>query len=147
LKIQANGLTGHLEEHWADVGADNGWIGGSGESWERGPYYLDGLVPLAYLLEDEKLIAKANKWIEWALSSQKTNGMFGPEKIETVNNDVNKEQDWWHYMIMFKVLMQHEEATDDERVIPFISKFLRYMRAHIEDQPLDRRAMESTDPT
>jgi hypothetical protein len=56
-------------------------------------------------------------------------------------------QDWWHYMIMFKVLMQHEEATDDERVIPFISKFLRYMRAHIEDQPLDRRAMESTDPT
>lgn len=137
LQIQANGLTGHLEEHWADVGADNGWIGGSGESWERGPYYLDGLLPLAYLLEDDKLIAKANIWVEWVLSSQKIEGMFGPERIETVNNDVNKEQDWWHYMIMLKVLMQHEEATDDERVIPFISKFLRYVRAHIEEQPLD----------
>ena len=55
LRIQANGLTGHLEEQWADVGPDNGWIGGSGESWERGPYYLDGLLPLAYLLEDEAL--------------------------------------------------------------------------------------------
>lgn len=41
LRIQADGFTGHLEEHWEDVGPNNGWIGGDGESWERGPYYLD----------------------------------------------------------------------------------------------------------
>ncbi|MFD2333089.1 hypothetical protein ACFSR7_27855 [Cohnella sp. GCM10020058] len=28
LRIQADGLTGHLDEHWADVGPDNGWLGG-----------------------------------------------------------------------------------------------------------------------
>lgn len=137
LRIQADGFTGHLEEHWADVGPENGWIGGKGESWERGPYYLDGLLPLAYLLEDEKLIAKANRWVEWSLASQQENGLFGPNRIETVNQDVNKSHDWWHYMIMLKVMMQHEEATHDERVIPFLTKFFKYTHATIETHPLE----------
>lgn len=136
LRLQADGLTGHLEEHWKDVGPDNGWIGGDGESWERGPYYLDGLVPLAYLLQDERLIAKAQRWIEWSLASQQADGSFGPARIETVNHDVDKNQDWWHYMIMLKVLMQYAEATGDARVVPFMSRFLRYVRCRLEAQPL-----------
>lgn len=136
LRIQADGLTGHLEEHWADVGPNNGWIGGEGESWERGPYYLDGLLPLAYILGDEKLIAKANRWIEWSLASQQENGFFGPAHITTVNNDLDKKQDWWHFMIMLKVMMQYEEATSDERIVPFLSKFFGYVSSIIEEQPL-----------
>ena len=38
LRIQANGLSGHLDEFWPDVGPNSGWLGGTGESWERGPY-------------------------------------------------------------------------------------------------------------
>ncbi|MDQ8737656.1 beta-L-arabinofuranosidase domain-containing protein [Paenibacillus sp. LHD-38] len=136
LRIQADGLTGHLEEHWEDVGPNNGWIGGNGESWERGPYYVDGLLPLAYILGDEKLIAKANRWVEWSLASQQENGSFGPARIETVNNDVDKQHDWWHFMIMLKVMMQFEEATGDERIVPFLSKFFGYVRATIEEIPL-----------
>lgn len=136
LRIQADGLTGHLEEHWADVGPNNGWIGGNGESWERGPYYLDGLLPLAYILGDERLIAKANKWVEWSLASQQENGFFGPARIETVNGEVDKNQDWWHFMIMLKVMMQYEEATGDERIVPFLTKFFGYVRETIEEQPL-----------
>ena len=45
LRLQAEGITGRLEEVWPDVAPDSGWKGGDGESWERGPYYLDGLLP------------------------------------------------------------------------------------------------------
>jgi len=137
LLIQADGFTGHLDEHWADVGPDNGWLGGTGDSWERGPYYLDGLLPLAYLLEDDKLIAKANRWVEWALSSQREDGGFGPAFIHTVNQEVNRRIDWWHYMIMLKVLMQHEEATGDARVVPFLVRYMRYVHGMIEANPLE----------
>ena len=68
LTIAANGLTGHLDEFWPSV-KNTAWKGGEGEAWERGPYYLDGLVPLAYILQDERLIAKAASWIEPILAS------------------------------------------------------------------------------
>ena len=58
FRIQANGLSGHLDETWADVGPNSGWLGGTGESWERGPYFLDGLIPLAYLLDDRRAESK-----------------------------------------------------------------------------------------
>jgi uncharacterized protein len=48
LQAQAEGLTGHLDDFWPDL-INSAWRGGEGEAWERGPYYLDGLVPLAYL--------------------------------------------------------------------------------------------------
>ena len=49
LRLQAQGLSGHLDEFWPDLGPNSAWLGGTGEGWERGPYFLDGLVPLAYL--------------------------------------------------------------------------------------------------
>src|ERR1039457_5808537 len=56
LQLQANGLSGHVDEFWPDLGSNSGWLGGTGESWERGPYFPHGLVPLAYLTGDERLI-------------------------------------------------------------------------------------------
>ena len=106
LTVQANGLTGHLDEFWEDVGPNSGWLGGTGESWERGPYYLDGLLPLAYLLDDEKLIQKVKPWIEWTLNSVRPNGFFGP-----------RNPDWWARMVMLKVLMMYYEVTDDQLAV------------------------------
>jgi len=127
LEIQADGLTGHIEEIWPDLGPDSGWLGGTGESWERGPYYLDGLVPLAHLLGDASLIARAQKWIEWMLGSQRPDGQFGP-----ANND-----DWWPRMVAAKVLQQHAEATGDDRVLPFLERYFEYQLRELPSRPLD----------
>ena len=50
LRIQADGLSGHLDEFWPDI-KDSAWIGGKAEGWERMPYWLDGVIPLAWLLD------------------------------------------------------------------------------------------------
>ncbi len=131
LQVQADGLTGHLDEFWPDVGPQSGWLGGKGESWERGPYYLDGLLPLAHLLNDEKLLKKANDRIEWAIHSQRPNGQFGP-----LSND-----DWWPRMIMCKVLAMHYEATGDPRVPPMLTRYFRYQLAELPRRPLKEWAV------
>ena len=126
LEIQASGLSGHLDETWADVGANSGWLGGTGESWERGPYFLDGLIPLAYLLDDSRLKAKAQKYIEWILTHQGSNGMIGP-----ASND-----DWWPRIVALKALTQYEEFTGDPRVTPLMDRYFRYQLAELPKRPL-----------
>ena len=75
LERMAAGMTGHLDEWYPEVCGDrNAWLGGDGDTWERGPYWIDGLYPLARLLKDETLIAKAMPWIEWTLANQRDNG-------------------------------------------------------------------------
>jgi DUF1680 family protein len=126
LQIQASGLTGHLDEFWKDVGNNSGWLGGTGESWERGPYYLDGLLPLAYELNDPRLIEKAKRWVEWTLTHQQADGQIGPP-----SND-----DWWPRMVMLKVLTQYQEATGDRRVIPLMTKYFAYELRELPKRPL-----------
>ena len=126
LQIQANGLSGHLDETWPDVGPNSGWLGGTGESWERGPYFLDGLLPLAYLLDDPRLKAKAQKYIEWTLNNQSPNGMIGPR-----SND-----DWWPRIVMLKALAQYQEVTGDSRVVPLMGRYFAYQLAELPKRPL-----------
>ena len=126
LRIQADGMTGHLHEFWPDVGPNSGWLGGSGESWERGPYYIDGLLPLAVLLDDARLRGISNQFVEWTLTHQRADGMIGP-----TGND-----DWWPRMVMVKVLAQHYEATRDERVIPVLTRYFHYQLAAMPARPL-----------
>jgi hypothetical protein len=126
LEIQAGGLSGHLDEFWPDVGPNSGWLGGSGESWERGPYFLDGLVPLAHLLENQSLLKKSNQWVNWTIEHQQANGMIAPR-----TND-----DWWPRMVMLKVLTQHQEATKDTRVIPLLERYFDYQLQALPQRPL-----------
>jgi len=126
LRIQAGGLSGHLDETWADVGPNSGWLGGAGESWERGPYFLDGLIPLAWLLDDARLKAKAQRFIDWTLSHQASSGMFGP-----ATND-----DWWPRFVMLKALTQYHDATGDPRVLPLMDRYFRHQLTALPTRPL-----------
>src|SRR5258706_5420715 len=69
LKLQGRGLSGHLDEFWPDV-SESGWRRGKAEGWERAPYWLDGVVPLAYLTGDVRLKAKVNRWMDYILLDQ-----------------------------------------------------------------------------
>jgi uncharacterized protein len=126
LRTQASGLSGHLGEVWADVGPNSGWLGGQGESWERGPYYLDGLLPLAYLVNDARLKSIAHRFADWTLANPWPNGMLGPKK-----ND-----DWWPRIVMLKALSQYQELTGDPRVIPAMNRYFRNQLSALPGRPL-----------
>ncbi len=132
LKTQRDGLTGNLDSVYSIVcGDNNGWLGGTGDGWERGPYWLDGLVPLAYLLNDNELKTKAQKWIEWSINNQREDGYFGPKDLPENYEKIPGTQqgmrnDWWPKMVMLKVLQQYYMATGDERVLSLMTNYFKY---------------------
>jgi DUF1680 family protein len=142
LLLMKNGMAGKLDELYpAVLGKRNGWLGGDGDVWERGPYWLDGLVPLAYILGDKDLIAKTKPWIEWSLNHQMNDGYFGPippekEPAPEPGLQRNRARDWWPKMVMLKVLQQYYDATGDKRVIDLMLKYAHYQLKTLPATPL-----------
>lgn len=126
LRLQSKGLTGHLDRLFADVGPSSAWLGGNGENWERGPYYARGLTALAYATGDAGLIAKARTWLDWSIEHQRDDGDFGP----------SSNTDWWPKMVMLQAIQTHFEATGDERVLPFMTRYFACQHKRVPNQPL-----------
>lgn len=126
LKIQMDGLTGILHEVWDSVGSYSGWLGGTGENWERAPYYLDGLLPLAWQLGDEKRWNLAMRFVEWTLNSQDAEGNFGPEA---------SKEDYWSRYVMLKVLIQYYEIKKEERVLDFFENYFKFLYKKMQLAP------------
>lgn len=145
LATMRRGTTGHLDEVYAKVKNDNGWLGGKGDGWEETPYWLDGAVPLAYLLDDKEMKDKVLKYINWTIEHQRPSGYFGPitkdereKKIEITPENCGSGEDWWPKMIMLKVMKQYYQATSDPRVVPFMTQYFKYQHAALKTCPLGK---------
>ena len=139
LQRQAAGATGQWDLMYPEVvGDNNAWIGGDGDTWERGPYWIDGLLPLAYLLDDKVLIAKAGKWVEAMLTSATPEGYFGNGTDHPYVEGLQrgKSHDWWPKMVALKILQQYYEATQDPRVPDVLDGYFRYQLKTLPDKPL-----------
>ena len=139
LKLQADGQSGHLDEFWPDI-KDSGWIGGNAEGWERAPYWLDGMIPLAYLTDDERLKGKAKRWIDYILSHPQPDGWLGPEQgngpFGIKGPAPNAVRDPWPQFVILKALAQYQEATGDKRIIPAMLKDLWSLNSQMDSRPL-----------
>ena len=78
LQLQSDGLTGHLAYFWADI-QHSVWIGGNADGGlhERAPYWLNGLVPLAFLLKSANAAAAAVASKDAPLCAANTDMMYG----------------------------------------------------------------------
>ena len=121
LETQVNGLFGNLDKIWKDV-RDSKWLDGDEEGWERFPYYLNGLIPLAYALKDESLIEKANKYIDIIISSQREDGRICPKNdTDVFSNDL------WSMFLVLKVLTIFAEVSGEHKADQAIINGLRYI--------------------
>lgn len=141
LLRQKTGATGNLDKLYPLVmNQRNGWLGGDGDQWERGPYWIDGLLPLAYILDDKELIAKVRPWVEWSINSLQPDGFFGPSKDYSYERGMQRDnsRDWWPKMVMLKILKQYYSATKDQRVIKLMTNYFKYQLKELPKNPLDR---------
>ncbi len=135
LRIQADGLSGHLDEFWPDI-QSSGWIGGDKEGWERAPYWLDGVVPLAYLLDDTELKAKVVRWMDFILTHPYEDGWLGPNWEMGKRKSEPAKYDPWPTFPLLKAMAQYYEATGDDRVIPVMGNHLRRLNLLLDEKPL-----------
>jgi len=131
LRIQADGLTGHLDEFWPDV-AQSKWFGGAAEGWERAPYWLDGAIPTAWLLEDQPLMRRITAHIDYIVRHQRSDGWFGPYPLDAAK----QRYDLWAILLANKVLAQYHDATGDDRVLQSSLASMRAVHAGLDATPL-----------
>lgn len=130
LELEASGLCGNLDKVWRDV-KDSSWIGGDAEGWERVPYWLDGFIPLAYLLEDDDMIARAKKYINAIISNQKPDGWICP-----CEDNERKSYDLWAVLLITKVLTVYYECSSDERIPKVIYDTLKNLYELLESEKI-----------
>jgi hypothetical protein len=123
LELMADGMIGRLTEisPWCAFDG-NAWTDphGQGEhGWEELPYWLKGFIDLGYILEDQRIIDEANRWLDAVLASQRPDGYFGDERNR-------QRHDLWPNMVMLYALRTLHEATGDERIIPFMNRYFRW---------------------
>jgi hypothetical protein len=128
LELEAEGMTGRLEEisKWCKF-EESAWASKDGEGkwgWEEMPYWLKGYGDLGYVLRDEKVIQNARKWIDAVLASQDGSGYFGPRANKT---GLEGKPDLWPHMVMCNVLESFHEYTGDPRVVPFLTKYFKWL--------------------
>ncbi len=121
LEIQRDGLLGHLEvagfpfntEMWACEVMQSEKRKGSWASYEQTAYWIDSMIKAGYLLEDELLINKAKKQVEYVLSHPAENGYLGPKHITDTR---------WPHAVFARALMAYYSATHDKRIIEALKK-------------------------
>lgn len=131
LRIQSDGLSGHLDQFWPDI-KNSKWIGGEAEGWERLPYWLDGFIPLAVLTKDTEKLARAKRYIDAILEKQQEDGWICPTRTlqERASYDV------WAMFLILKVFVVWADATQDGRMEQAIYNALRCLDKHIDRNTL-----------
>ncbi len=119
LELEAEGLCGNLDKVWPDV-RDSMWIGGDREGWERVPYWLDGFIPLAYLLDDADMIARAKRYIDSILAAQCEDGWICPN-----GHTPREKYDVWAIHLISKVLTVWYDCSGDERIPEVLYRIMK----------------------
>lgn len=126
----AEGLPGHKYEFYPIV-QSSPWLGGSSEYSDLNeglPYWYNGLVPLAYALDDARLKTQIRKATSYVLMHQQASGWLGPESSYDSST-------LWARFPFFVGLMQlvQADASYLPQIIPAMHKFINLMHSLLLD--------------
>jgi hypothetical protein len=123
LQLMADGLAGHMHDFYRFV-RESPWLGGSEEYSSLGegfPYWLNGMVPLAYALDDKRIKAQISSAVDYVISKQDDDGWLGPEKKNSGLRNL-----WARFPLLLGLtqLLEADSATYAPKVLPAIRKFV-----------------------
>ncbi|KAK8173522.1 hypothetical protein IWX90DRAFT_427196 [Phyllosticta citrichinensis] len=124
LILSAAGLAGHQHDFYPYV-ANSSWLGGSSEYSglnEGFPYWLNGLVPLAYATDDARLKKQVSDAVTYVMDHQAQDGWLGPETGKSRNL-------WARYPLLLGLiqLVEAEPQTWEKPVLDSIGRFVGLM--------------------
>jgi len=131
LNLMANGLAGHMHEFYRYV-KDSPWLGGNEEYaplHEGFPYWLNGIVPLAYSTGDARIKKQIASAVDHVLAHQAPDGWLGPETKESGFRNL-----WGRYPLLLALtqLLEADSATYGAKVLPAIRKFINLSHSMLE---------------
>lgn len=133
LQLMADGLPGHQYDFYRYV-KDSSWVGGDqeystlNEAW---PYWFNGIVPLAYSLDDDRLKAQVKSSIDYIFENQQSDGWIGPETTPQTRM-------FWPRTLVLMAITQYLEAepTEAARLLPPLYKYMELSREMLADNLL-----------
>ena len=132
LRLMADGLPGHEYDFYSLV-RENPWLGGSSEYSplnEAFPYWFNGLVPLAYGSNDDRLKRQVLEAADYIIGHQQADGWLGPEIDE-------KRRNFWGTYPVFLGLAQLVEVeprmTGLGGAIPAMHRFVDLMHSMLSN--------------
>jgi hypothetical protein len=135
LDLQVEGLNGRMPEISDYLVYDaNGWVDPSKEGWEELPYWLRGFSDLGLVTGDRRVRDEARRWIDGILATQQPDGFFGPASLRT---SLEGGPDFWPHMPVLDTLRSHADATGDDRIVPFLTRYFAFQ--HTQPSAVFRR--------
>jgi len=125
-QIQADGLAGHLRDFDGYVNGSIWVPGGSIEyslMHESAPYWFNGMVSLAFQLENQRLLGQVSEFLDWTLDHQGEDGWIGPEPF--VPNATIPRLPWPRYLVLMGLIQYAEaDAKQAPRILDAMHRFM-----------------------
>ncbi|KAI1765295.1 hypothetical protein GGR53DRAFT_267298 [Hypoxylon sp. FL1150] len=130
LQLEAAGLAGNLYDFYRFV-HDSMWIGGSTEYsvlHESSPYWFNGLVSLAFGLDDSTLQGQVYDYMDYVLGHQQDDGWLGPETTP-------ESRGLWARCYFLLGLMQYAQAdpSQEDRIVDSMHKYIQLAHSMLKD--------------
>lgn len=141
LRRDAAGMTGNLDRIFPDAGCDifaservehleNGYW----SSWWPGEVrgnWMEGLVRLAFLLNDQKLLERARGIVDGMLNAQEADGYMGIYKPGSRYIVTKRFGELWTQSRVMRTLLAYYTYTGEQRVLDALVRLADNIIAHV----------------